>query len=702
MNFLKRNLGIIAEQSPELAAALRGASDLPDGSFAIEATPEGGPSCRNAADGRWVHSARAPSAEARRLVDSLQLRQRDLVVVLGAGLGYALEALFEKLLEFDFNIIVLEREPALLRAALSRVDFYPYLTTKHLDAIDTTDSDRAALQISNALTPMNRRMVFLKTPGAHALHRRFYDTMQGLIEKTFGEITAAPTQAAPRPRTLVAGFDGAEWSALRPLMEQGRMPEFSGLCARGASGPLLSTLPPHSAPAWTAFFTGSPPQKSGIYSFDSPNPDYTPRVVQGSDVRGIKLWHWTDRHDLKTVLVNLPFTYPPEPLNGAMISGLPAVDFSGWPPDIQNIAAHHVTRGFLEFGVQDMRLEDFIYNQLRRDGLTLRLALDLLGQIEWNLAVVVFTGLDRLQHYFWHTWDASHPTRQAADWEPFTDALPRHYRFLDAALAALREHAGADTPTIVLSDHGFGPSNKLLNVNRLLARGGFLQFAGDGSPDMARTRAFHALHQGAHAGIMINDTARFEHGAVAPGDVPAAAREVSDFLSGLCYSGGGAVFDEVTAGAYGGSPAPGAPDVIAFARNSSLSLFSNNDPENAAPIAVAPDESIGATLPLAIISGQHSDPGILAAEAPGIAPGADTTGTAITDIFSLICHTLDIPIPDTLHGRLPEHIFTPEHLQKHPRQTAPVETPQARQAESAADADVEERQKQILKGLGYL
>lgn len=704
-NFLDRNLSIIAEQSPELAAAVLGASDLPDGNFALESTPEGAPSCRGVADGRWVHSARAPVAEARRLVDSLKLGQRDLVVVLGGGLGYALDALLEKLSEFDFSIIALEQEPALLRAALSRMDVYPYLTTKHLNVIDATDRGRAALQINNALTAMSGRLVFLKTPGAHALHSRFYDTMRGLIEKTFEEGVAAPAraaQASQRRRTLVAGFDGAEWSVLRPLMDKGLMPAFSALCARGASGPLLSTLPPHSAPAWTAFFTGRPPQESGIYAFDTPNPDYSPRVVQGSDVHGLKLWQWTDRRGLKTVLVNLPFTYPPEPLNGAMISGLPAVDFSGWPPDIQNMAAHHVIRGFLEFGMQDMVLEDFIYNQLRRDRITLQLALDLLNQIEWNLAVVVFTGLDRLQHYFWHTWDAAHPTRAAADWEPFTDAIPRHYRFLDAALAALLERAGADAPAMVLSDHGFGPSLKLLNVNRLLARGGFLAFAEDGSPDMARTRAFHALHQGAHAGVMINDTARFDRGTVPPADVPAAAREVAAFLSGLSYAGGAAVFDEVTAAPYGGNPAPGAPDVIAYVRHSSLSLFSNNDPEYAAPLVFAPGETIGATLPLAIISGQHCDPGILAAAAPGIAPGADTTGAAITGVFPLICHALGIPIPDTLRARLPEHIFTPGHLQRNPPQTAPAEIQQPAKTESAPDDDTEERQKQILKGLGYL
>ena len=201
---------------------------------------------------------------------------------------------------------------------------------------------------------------------------------------------------------------------------------------------------------------------------------------------------------------------------------------------------------------------------------------------------------------------------------------------------------------------------------------------------------------------MITDTARFDHGTVPSADVPAAAREVAAFLSGLSYPGGAAVFDEVTAGAYGDNPAAGAPDIIAYVRHSSLSLFSNNDPEYAAPLTFAPDETIGATLPLAIISGQHSDPGILAAAAPGIAPGADKTGAAITDVFPLICHTLGIPIPDTLRARLPEHIFTTGHLQNNPPQTAPAETQQTEKTDSKPDDDTEERQKQILKGLGYL
>ena len=73
--------------------------------------------------------------------------------------------------------------------------------------------------------------------------------------------------AVSKQRVLVIGWDGATWDVVRPLVQQGRMPNIAGIIERGASGVLRSTLHPLSPQAWASFETGVNPGKHGIYDW---------------------------------------------------------------------------------------------------------------------------------------------------------------------------------------------------------------------------------------------------------------------------------------------------------------------------------------------------------------------------------------------------------------------------------------------------
>ena len=66
---------------------------------------------------------------------------------------------------------------------------------------------------------------------------------------------------------MVIGLDGAAWHLLDPMIERGVMPRLAALRARGASGPLVSTVPTYTPPAWTSAATGVNPGRHGIYGF---------------------------------------------------------------------------------------------------------------------------------------------------------------------------------------------------------------------------------------------------------------------------------------------------------------------------------------------------------------------------------------------------------------------------------------------------
>ena len=55
-----------------------------------------------------------------------------------------------------------------------------------------------------------------------------------------------------RTKVLVVGLDGGNWTGLTPLLEAGIMPNLKSLIEGGSSGILESTIPPATAPAWSA------------------------------------------------------------------------------------------------------------------------------------------------------------------------------------------------------------------------------------------------------------------------------------------------------------------------------------------------------------------------------------------------------------------------------------------------------------------
>ena len=58
------------------------------------------------------------------------------------------------------------------------------------------------------------------------------------------------------PRTVLIGLDGATFTILDPLMEQGVMPCLKALIASGARSELSSVIPALTPPAWTSLMTG--------------------------------------------------------------------------------------------------------------------------------------------------------------------------------------------------------------------------------------------------------------------------------------------------------------------------------------------------------------------------------------------------------------------------------------------------------------
>ena len=126
-------------------------------------------------------------------------------------------------------------------------------------------------------------------------------------------------------RLLIIGLDGATFDLIRPWAEDGKLPNLKGLLDKGSYGSLASTIPPMTFPSWNTFMTGMNPGKHGIYDFtERKRGTFEIQLINSLHRRCKTIWKVLSDAGKRVGVVGLPVCYPPEPLNGVMISGFDA------------------------------------------------------------------------------------------------------------------------------------------------------------------------------------------------------------------------------------------------------------------------------------------------------------------------------------------------------------------------------------------
>jgi predicted AlkP superfamily phosphohydrolase/phosphomutase len=288
-----------------------------------------------------------------------------------------------------------------------------------------------------------------------------------------------------RRKVLVIGLDGASFVALDPLLERGAMPALARLIKSGFAAPLLSTLPPVSAPAWSSFITGKNPGKHGVYQFYDVNPLSPGSLGRGNQtylaVPGVvvnarsitepTLWDLISAAGLRMATINVPMTYPPMPLNGIMVTGMltpPGSRHFTYPAELADEL--HDYEIDLNPKEKDYSSADDVFLQRMNELLDKRgrAALSLFQKEPWDCFIIIFTETDRLQHRCWHLLDPVWSARLTPQQRSIQPQVIGFYTKLDQYLAEFVQLAGNDYEIIILSDHGFGPAaTKRLNYSAL-------------------------------------------------------------------------------------------------------------------------------------------------------------------------------------------------------------------------------------------
>jgi len=270
-----------------------------------------------------------------------------------------------------------------------------------------------------------------------------------------------------RNRTVVVGFDALDFRYVDRFIDD--LPNFEALRSRGVEAPLRSTFPPWTASAWPSMFTGVDPSHHGVYGFFSYDGYPTDsETVTRNDVDSPALWNYLTARDVPTVAMNLPVTYPAEPVTGVVTPGyLAPEDAPGYPESVRDTLSDAIGEEYRIYArgetaddpdTQEAGFLDLI--DMRR-----RAAVALLEEYDWRLAVLQVQKTDTVFH--------------SIDDEA---AHGRVYEAADEFLGSVLDTVGDDTNVVVCSDHGMGKTDGYkIYLNEILKDAGYVESTSEGS-----------------------------------------------------------------------------------------------------------------------------------------------------------------------------------------------------------------------------
>lgn len=288
-------------------------------------------------------------------------------------------------------------------------------------------------------------------------------------------------------RVIILGLDGATFDLIKPFVEQGELPNIKKLMEEGTSGNLKSVVPPMSPPAWTSFMTGKNQGKHGIYDFTERVPDsYSIRFVNSSKRRAKTIWRMMSDAGKRIAVIGVPFTFPPEEINGVMISGFDSPGVGGgvadkatmYPPELHdeirsNVGDYYITSNVIGTNDDEERLREALKTLQRK----IETASYLFNKEKWDCFMLVIGETDAVSHYFWKYYDPSSPLASPDQNNGLKDAILKVYQKADELIGTLLKQIDDNTTLFVMSDHGQGGySNKALHPNLWLEKEGFLTF----------------------------------------------------------------------------------------------------------------------------------------------------------------------------------------------------------------------------------
>jgi predicted AlkP superfamily phosphohydrolase/phosphomutase len=450
---------------------------------------------------------------------------------------------------------------------------------------------------------------------------------------------------------MIIGLDCAEPSL---VLDEWRadLPTLAGLLESGTYGELTSVVPPITVPAWSCMMSSRTPGDLGIYGFRN-RADHSydgMYIANGAAVREPRLWDFVGRHGLSSIVLGVPGTYPPRPLNGVLVSCFltPSVRSQYTYPAHLRKEVEQVVGEYL-FDCTNFRTDDKddllrqVYEMTDR---RFRLADHLLETRPWDLFAMVEMGVDRMYHGFWKAMDPAH--RKHVPGNPYEGAIKDYHRHVDRLMERLLAHADDETVVLVVSDHGGKRMEGGIRVNEWLRREGLLATRAEPTEvtsldsigiDWSRTVAWG--EGGYYSRIFLNVEGREPEGIVPHEDYERVRDDLARRLAAIPDDRGAALETKVF------KPEDIYPDVNGVAPDlivhfgdlswRSVGTVGGDEGVHTFENDTGPDDA------------NHAQQGLLVMSGPGI-PHQRRDDMHLLDVAPTVLDLLGIPVPATMRG----------------------------------------------------
>jgi len=531
-------------------------------------------------------------------------------------------------------------------------------------------------------------------------------------------------------------------------MRQGYLPNLARMMEKGLSAKLESVIPPVTGPAWTSFMTGKNPSKHGIFEFSRfDEQDYDWKLNNSQYIRGKTLWQILTEHGKRSIVLNLPYTYPPYEINGLMVCGwdAPSVQTNFTYPSelgkkiLERIPDYSSTHDvwlwkYISIG-SNVQFNSFVDKQILGFQREVELASHFLDTEQWDVFMAHFQQTDWLQHKVWSyiAKACAEPSNKSPRLEKVRDCYRQFDRLVGVLLDKVQKHNPIE---IILSDHGFGQDRGNICINYFLSQWGYLFLSNQNEKpfsDLFRKSkypsvrlAYTALAKAKHRILdarKYKTWAAYVHGNTEQKRLPIDWSRTKIAL--VTGSETGFVYVNVKGRGPLGNVEPG-PEYESLVSDVIAKLQELRHPRTRERLLtrvargrdVYPEVGEGILLPDIVLIGSHgygfslrvSDvipeilpegchrpQGVLFMKGEGLNPRVTDFNPRLIDMAPTILHLLGLPVPRDMDGRVLEEIWRDPQAVRYAEADHAVlqETP----TYSAEEADLIE---QRLKGLGYL
>ena len=268
-------------------------------------------------------------------------------------------------------------------------------------------------------------------------------------------------------RVFVYGLDGVPLWFLKIAAKEGYISTISQLMESGVYGVLNAIPPIETPPNWYSAFTGVDPGTHGIIGFFTIDNQYKFRYYSARDRKVDPVWIILSRYGKKSIVVNVPLTYPPDKINGFMVGdderyGAPMKEHV-YPEYIYDIVkkAKNLVDIYME-NTPEKALEKLYENIVRR-GEAVR---KLMERLDWDLVIVVYREPDYVMHKFLGLEKIPGGDLEAK--RKYSKVPHKVLSLLNDELNKYMELLDPNDHIIIMSDHGHMPRKYKFSINLFL------------------------------------------------------------------------------------------------------------------------------------------------------------------------------------------------------------------------------------------